>query len=248
MRGLLVLILLAGAVHAKVEHRRAGKNRVVKGKTYEAVLAPDGCITNLRVWDAEFLEARVRGSRGAYLHQRAPLRLTSIERKGADTYIAKNDVASIRYEFDDDTMLWTVKNRSKEPVVLFLVLADEIEAGRADGGKLARPVLGGKGAQTVWYRQGARLAITGADRLWGPFMGAHQVWEARVPPGAERKFSFSMDEVSEDETIAIRKLLDPFGGRDLLIRSPRAYQVVQRRTLAEGELFVSGRLRVDADA
>ncbi|MHC4956154.1 MAG: sialate O-acetylesterase, partial [Planctomycetota bacterium] len=38
------------------------------------------------------------------------------------------------------------------------------------------------------------------------------------------------------------------GGRDLLIRSPRAYQVVQRRTLAEGELFVSGRLRVDADA
>lgn len=242
----VLLLLVVSAANAAVEHKQSGKNRVVRAATYEAVIAPDGCLTNLRVGGVEFLAPGVGNTRGAYLYQGGVQRMTSVKRKG-DGYLAKSEVGSIHYRFQDDAMEWTVTNASSKTLILFLVFRDDLDGASTNGGALTAERIVRAGKKSTWYRDGSRIAIDGSDRFWGPFAGSHQVWEARIAPGLTRTVRFGLGPVTKDQWKALAKLLDPFGGRDILVRSPREYQVVQRRTANEGEIFVSGRVREGFD-
>jgi len=243
---LALLLLLSSLVYAGVEHRKSGKNLVVKGDTYEAVVAPDGCLTSLRVGGIEFLAPGVGNTRGAYLYQGGVQRMKSVDRKG-DSYLAKGDVGSIRYRFKGDSMEWTVANRSSKPLILFMVFRDDLDGALSDGQQLTAKLIVRAGRKSVWFRDGSRLEVDGSDRFWGPFAGTHQVWESRIAPGKKRTVKLRMGPVTKAEWAKLAKLLDPFGGRDILVRSPREYQVIQRRTEANGEVFISGRVREAVD-
>jgi len=238
----LVLLVLAAVTTAEVKHGKSGPNIVVRGSTYEAVIAPDGCLTNLRVDGVEFLAPGVGNTRGAYLYQGGVQRTDSVKRKG-NRYRAKTGVGSIDYKFLDESMEWTVTNASKAPLVLFMVFRDDLDAGSVDGRALSQRVIVEAGNRSAWFRNGSKLAIEGSDRFWGPFARTHQVWEARIPPGGKRTVRLRMGPVTKDEWGSLNKLLDPFHGRDVLVLSPREYQVIQRRTAAAGEVFVSGRVK-----
>jgi len=238
----LALLVFVSVSTAGVKHSKSGPNIVVRGSTYEAVIAPDGCLTNLRIGGVEFLAPGVARTRGAYLYQGGVQRMDSVDRKG-DKYHAKADVGSIEYKFLDDSMEWTVANASKAPLILFLVFRDDLDAGSVAGGALSPRVIVETGRRSIWFRDGSKLAIEGSDRFWGPFAGTHQVWEARIPPGGKRTVRLGLGPASKSEWVSLNKLLDPFGGRDVLVLSPREYQVIQRRSATVGEVLVSGRVK-----
>jgi len=73
------------------------------------------------------------------------------------------------------------------------------------------------------------------------------VIEAIVPAGGERVVKLACGPAPAEEVAAVERLLDPFHGRDLLVRSPQDWQVVQRRSRADGEVFLTGRVRIPAE-
>jgi len=247
---ILLAALLLGIMPATagVSIRKQGANRVVKTEAYEAVVEADGCLTHLRVGGTEFLAAGVSISRGSYLALRGVVRFPRVRTTGRATIVVQSKAASIRYRFGDQEMEWKIRNTARAVMRLFLVFDPGLDAVIDPKGEFARPVVEGDWNHAVWLREGARLEIEGGTRQWGPWVGNHQVWELLIPAGKERTVHFRMGPATGDERAGVAKLLDPFGGRDLVLFSPRRYQVFQRRTAKKGEVLVSGRLREPAEA
>ena len=226
----------------------AHEERIVSTSVYSATVARDGCLTQLRVAGEDFLAPGVGISRGGYLVQQGEvLRLEQIEQPQANVLVASSDMASVRYEFHSDEIIWTLKNQTKEPMAIFLILAPEIAAMADADGRMQKVVTTGNWERTTWFRGSARLEIKAIGRQWGPWTYQHQAWESWLEPGQERRIQFKAGKPTAEETESIDRLFAPAPSEDLKILSPRDWQVFQRTTLKEGPIVLSGTTRPEAD-
>jgi dienelactone hydrolase len=177
--------------------------RVQKDR-YEATVAVDGCLTSLRVAGQEFLKAGVGNPRGAYLFQGGPLVLPTIERPAEDVVVAKNEKASVRYDFGADAAKWTVTNATAEKLLCLIVFDKAVNAVKGDADWWEKPPTTFSWKQTTWFRVSdadeANLRITGSSRVWGPWGDGLQVWEATVGPNATHEVTLQANAATEAET------------------------------------------------
>ncbi|OIO94750.1 MAG: hypothetical protein AUJ96_28095 [Armatimonadetes bacterium CG2_30_66_41] len=177
-----IALSCVAAQAAEVALKADGKAFRVRAPAYDAVVEENGCLTSLRVGGQEFLKAGVGNPRGAYLFQDGPLVLPTIERPAADVVTAKNDKASVRYDFGPDGVKWTVANTTAEKLLCLLVFDKAIGAVEGDNGWWEKPPTAFKWKQTTWFAGTANVKITGSSRVWGPWGDGLQVWEATVGP------------------------------------------------------------------
>ena len=104
--------------------------RHVRTDLYEAVVEDDGWLSSLRVDGVEFFHPGLNVSRGLYLLQQGPLRLTDVRQPAPNVLTAENQNASIRYEFGPAKMTWTVKNKEAAGMPLFIVFDAGVLAAR----------------------------------------------------------------------------------------------------------------------
>ena len=125
--------------------------------------------------------------RGAYFLQGRTLQLNDVKQLGPTTIAAQNSLASIRYEFAHDKMTWTVENKSSQPMPFFVVFDTSVTAVSNRQGEWSKlPTtkdLGDpKWSTTTWFAGRAKLKMTGGSKVWGPWVGKYQVWEASLAP------------------------------------------------------------------
>jgi hypothetical protein len=173
----------------------------VQAAKYQATVEGDGCLTSLRVGGTEFLHPGGSISRGSYFFQmpNGALKLPTVEQEAANVLAARGDKASVRYEFGADSMAWTVTNATDAPMKFFLVFDPAVKVVGNDKGEWARTPVARPWATTTWFAGPARLAITGASTLWGPFEQKYQVWEASLAPREARRLTFQAGSASADE-------------------------------------------------
>jgi len=222
--------------------------RVIKTPSFEATVESDGCLTRLVVHGQEFLDSNTGISRGVYFHQGRVLRLNAVEQPTSNVITAGSDGASVRYEFADNGMVWTVKNRTDAPMAFFAVFDTRVEAASDSDGKIVSTVVSANWRESTWFRGNARLEIKGGDKQWGPWNGKHQVWEATLAPGEERNIELSVGTTSDEERKAIAGLVPFPKDEPLTVLSPRTYQVFQRTSRNEGPIRISGRTRETVDS
>ncbi|MBX3427888.1 MAG: DUF4185 domain-containing protein [Pirellulales bacterium] len=215
---------------------------------YRAVVAGDGCLTNLAIDGREFLAPGVAVSRGAYFFRAETLSLPGIDRPDKATIVAVGSQARVEYRFADDSMTWIVTNESERTTAFFIVLARHVEAVLLRDGRVLAPAVVENCSAAAFANGDAKLDLQGIDRLWGPWQGPHQVCEASLASHETRTLTLAASRLTAEERRAVAALMQPMPGPALELYSPREYQVVQRSSLERGACLVSGRVVVEADA
>ena len=242
----MVRVFASGVAVAEVRIEEQESPLVVRASGYEVQVEPDGCLTSLRIGGREFLAPGVSISRGSYFYQNGPLKLTSIKRPSSNSIEASGDIASVRYEFGDDSMSWHLTNRSDSPLVLFFVFSKEAEALLDhDDEAFLPPVTQQWNEATVVVGDG-KLTIHGCDKVWGPWQGPYQVCQVSLEPGEEKQIELMSGHVSSEQKAKIQALKQPAAEPELSVLSPRQYQVFQRSTATEGTVNLSGHTTTDA--
>jgi serine/threonine protein kinase len=160
----------------------------VRAAGYEAVVEPDGCLTSLRVAGVEFLRPGLDISRGAYFHlgDTGVPRLPAIEQPAANVLTARCDKASVRYEFGNDAMTWTLTNATDQEIAFYLVFSADLEAGANERGEWARVPARQEWPAVTWFADKARLKIRGGHRVW-PWFQNSQVYQVALAPHETRQ-------------------------------------------------------------
>jgi hypothetical protein len=218
----------------------------VATSVYQARIDPDGCLSSLRASGHEFLAPGVSISRGSYFYQGGPLRLAQLRESAPNEVAAESPQASIRYEFRETQMQWTLENRTEQAMVFFLVLAEDIDAVAWAQDELALPAVEQDVEQATFFRAGTALRLEGVDRIWGPWQGEHQVAQVSLAAAAKRTLTLHFAPASRAQQTAINELQVPLAEPPLAILSPRNYQVIQRHSEQRGTVLVSGRSRIKA--
>ncbi len=239
---------------------RSYTTRRIQTELYEAVVEGDGCLSSLRVDGVEFLHPGLNVSRGSYfLGKDGPERMTDVRQPAANVLTADGPDASVRYEFGPDKITWSLDNHSDAARPFFLVFDAGVRAVRkgADGW-LKPPGVVTQFADpqkdiTTWFAGRSRVALTGANKLWGPWPwpgpGGYQVWEASLAPQEKRTVTAEIGRASDQEVdqAAATAGVPPAPASQMALYAPLDYQVFQRRTRTQGEIEVRGRARVDFD-
>ncbi|MDF2441079.1 MAG: eukaryotic-like serine/threonine-protein kinase, partial [Abditibacteriota bacterium] len=207
LRGLLAVGLMAALLNNSGESTwaqgatlvREGEAYRVRAPKYEAIVAADGALTNLRVGNSEFLRPGVGISRGSYFYQNGPLKLPSVAQAAPNVLTAKSDLAAIRYEFGADTMTWTVSNASDTAMNFFLVLDAAVRAGRNEAGAWAALPTTGQWNKANLFRDRTRLEVGGTTRVWGPWEANLQVLETALAPRETRAVTFRIADATNEE-------------------------------------------------
>jgi dienelactone hydrolase len=195
----LCLLAIAPLHAADVTIAIDGANRRVTTPQYEAVVADDGCLTSLRVGGVEFLRSAPGIPRGAYFFQGGVLKLPDVQQVGDATVEAKSDKASVRYQFAPASQTWTLANATDERMVLVMVFDPAVRAMRDGEGLWWHAPLELGTDVSTWFRDRARLRVSGSTRLWGPWAGEHQVWEVALGPKETRTVALEIGSATDDE-------------------------------------------------
>jgi tRNA A-37 threonylcarbamoyl transferase component Bud32 len=174
----------------------------IRAPRYTARVEADGCMTSLSAAGVEFFNPAVSFSRGSYFYDdeaRTVLRLRNLDSHEAHAITAKGDKASIRYEFARDSVSWTAANTGAGPLKLYIVFTPAVTAVREDEGEWTKLPLRKDWRTTTWLAGRAKVRITGGTRIWGPWTGGTQVWEATLSPQETRPVKLEVSEATEAE-------------------------------------------------
>ncbi len=229
----------------------------IKKPAYEAVVEADGCLTSLSVEGVEFLRSGVDIPRGVYFHDgKGVVKLGNVRRPSPDVIVAKGERASVRYEFGPDNVTVNATNTTDKGLAFFIVFDPAVNAVVDGAGAWAKAPLvlkqgpaEKKWETTTWFAGGARLKITGGSRLWGPWLAEKlQVWEASLAPKETRRVVLSAGLATDAEAKQVAAVTGkPVVRTGLLVRSPKDYQVFQRRSRFQGQIVLRGQVRPDCD-
>ena len=223
---------------------------------YEALVDRDGCMPSLRIDGVEILKSGINVSRGVYFLPGYPLPF-DIKQPAPTTVTAQCDKAAIQYDFAPNKITWTVENRSDQGMPFFVVMDTSVTAVQNEKGEWSKlPV--NKNATvpaeeawktTTWYAGRAKLKMTGGSKVWGPWEGSYQVWEASMAPKEKRVITveIGLTDASEAEKLGDTTGFKPTLATDLTLDAPMDYQVFQRKTKLQGAMTVRGRVRTAYD-
>jgi serine/threonine protein kinase len=225
----------------------------VQMANYDATIGTDGMMPSFRVNGVEALNSKVGISRGLYLWQDwVVLKLADVQRNG-NVITAKSSAGTIRYEFGPNRLNVAITNATRNNMVVFVVV-DATEAAMVDslGQWNKLPFDGGKSgmseqrwAKIDWFCGKAKLTLTGAASVWGPW-SEHQVVEMVVPPGVTKSLAFEPGTPTEAEAAKAAAVIGKTVGHGLRLDIPKDYQVFQRRSRMTGAVTIRGRVEVDA--
>jgi serine/threonine protein kinase len=235
---------------------RSGAARRVRTELYETLVDRDGCMPSLRIDGVEVLKAGINVSRGVYFLPGYPLPF-DIKQPAPTTITAQCDKAAIQYDFSPDKITWTVENRSDRGMPFFVVMDTSVMGVQNGAGEWVKlPVNKDAGAAggeawkaTTWYAGRAKLKITGGSKVWGPWEGSYQVWEASMAPKEKRVVTveIGLTDAAEADKLGGLTGVKPALATDLTLDAPMDYQVFQRKTKFQGAMTVRGRVRTAYD-
>jgi serine/threonine protein kinase len=181
-----------------------GKRRRITTPHYQAVVAEDGCLTSLAIAGADILYCGGPISRGMYCFEGiGPVKMTAVDQPAANVILAKSDKASIRYEFTNQGVNFSVANQTDKPMPFFIVFAPVVKVVQNDAGEWARAPLAKDWHTTTWYTSQGKIQIKGGNKIWGPFDGPHQVWQAQLQPRETRRVSLQVAALADGETAKV---------------------------------------------
>lgn len=217
----------------------------VKAEGYEAKVGPDGYLSHLRIAGQEFLLPDVDISRGTYFHQGVVIKFEKTAATDA-AIESEGPLASVRYAFADNTLTWTVTNRSKGQMHFFAILPSTVSVAADAKGNFAAMPSKQSWAESSWFSENAKLTFrTGGPATQWAWHRDSTVMDVLLAPGEKRVIELAVSKPTDADRAGIKSIRPELG--DLRITSPLNLQVFQRATRNEGKVRISGKVLVPAD-
>lgn len=189
--GMMFYQALLSAQAGEVSVQQEAQQYVVQAPGYEAVIGSDACLSSLRVGGVEFLKSVPNViPRGVYLYQKGLHKATDITQPEPFVVAGRSDKATIRYQFAADAVTVTIANLSAEGLSYVGVFDPAVTVVMGERGRFAKTPVTRNWRDTLWFRERANVGIRGGGRVWGPWSGNHQVWQADAKPGATLTVQF----------------------------------------------------------
>lgn len=242
---LLLLAFTTATAAPRIEPATAG-GFSVKTSQYEASVAADGYLTNLRVGGQEFLMPGVDISRGTYFFQKGVVKLSKSIAESAEAVVSEGPTAKARYAFTDSGMTWTVENRTDQPMYFFAILPEEIDMAMGPDGAAVDMPAPRNWSESRWFGERSKLAFftQGPARQWGWHRNS-TVWEVLLKANETRVIELKVGAIEAGERAALVTVKPALG--DLRVSLPREMEVFQRTSLDAGPARIAGLLLVPAD-
>lgn len=242
----LLLLAFASALAApRIEPAKAGGYAVKTGQ-YEALVAADGYLTNLKVGGEEFLMPGVDISRGTYFFQSGVVKLPKSVVEGGEAVISEGPAAKVRYAFAEGGMTWTLENRTDKPMCFFAILPEAIDLAIGPDGAAVDMPASRNWSESRWFGERSKVAFStqGPARQWGWHRNS-TVWEVVLKAGETRVVEVKVGSLEPAERAALAAVKPSMG--DLRVAMPRELEVFQRTRPEAGPVRLAGRVLVAAE-
>jgi len=240
---LMAMFLTCFGFASAVEVKPQGSGFGVNAPSYSAFVSGNGSLTSIKVAGAEFLNASVSISRGTYFYQDGVLDMGMPTRDGADTVISAGPKSKVAYKFTDQSIDLHIENLTDRPMSFFFILGSKANAAAGPDNRWQKAPLVADWKAGSWIIGEAKVGFKGITRIWGPWDGGTQVVECILEGGRSMDVSVIPGKATPEEAKLAAKLNPEtdYSMKSLSLVSPRNLQVFQRRTLAVGEVLISGR-------
>jgi hypothetical protein len=182
------------------------------------------------------------------------VKLPAVRSTAGNVLTARSELASIRYQFGPDTLTWVLTNATGGPLRCYAVFNPQaVQAVSNDRGEVARLPLKREWKTTTWFAGRHKVTIRNGSKIWGPWEGNKQVWEASLGSQETRQVSLQVGPATDEERARVAAVagaapaVAPAVDADLAVWSPRDYQVFQRPSRLRGAVALRGRVRPACD-
>lgn len=221
----------------------------VSGTNYRAALDKSGGLGSLQTAGGKEV-LRANGDIGLCLTGPQGLLNLKVQSAGQNVLEARCAQAGLRYEFDETGFTCTADNTSTETVMLIMNLAPTFKAICGDGKQwLGCPVAGANWPQASFFmKDGTSLRLNGLLGFWTSLDGL-QYAQCGLAPHSKTSYRITLDTASAAEMATIQKMLQPWREqKEMVLLSPRPWQVFQRQSRFEGAMLISGHIEQPCDA
>ncbi len=240
---LAILVMLAVPSFAQTTITQTADGYDIAGGTYKASVAKDGCLTNIKINDQEFLSL-VSISRGTYFFQSGITLCPTVSQLSPDTILAVGDKSEISYTFASDKMTWTLKNKTAQDMQFFTIIDASVKVMCDDSGMYQKTAVSQNSQKNSWFKSGSKLSLDNGFSLWGPWESDAQVWQANLAPNETKSITVTMGKTTPDEDKKIQDaMIDKVEKTEgVEVYSPKEYQVFQRSSKYIGSARLSGKI------
>lgn len=220
-----------------------------KGSAYTAMISPEGALGSISVNGAEFINSANDYNRGAYFHQDdvIPMKIVKVE---DNTLAAESDKCAISYKFNDSNIEITTTNKTQKYMSFFIIVNSSVKAVSGKDNNIIPTPITNDWKEASFYKDSSKISISGGTKFWGPWSaGGHQVFDLGLAGGETKNVVITFSSAEPDEINAVRNISMPKIEKDadITVLSPKPWQVFQRKSRYEGEIFLSGRIALDFD-
>ncbi|MBP5275161.1 MAG: hypothetical protein ILO36_09560 [Abditibacteriota bacterium] len=223
----------------------------VTGKNYRAVIPAGRMLTGLQINGAEFLQSIDQFPGTSFFNNGDPMDKSLNRREGNDIICTVEGYGTAAFRFGPDSIEIEAENTGKVSENLFIVFNKKLQAVFDHDGK-CRPVSSELEKGEYKWILGQNALVTKGDArhwYWILFSGLELI-QLPVEPGQKSRMTLIPSASTSKERQAAAEFAYPAiaaDSEDIALYSPVQYQVFQRKTKSEGEIFFSGRINVDRD-
>lgn len=241
---LIVLLICSSYIFAQTI-KETDKGYSFKTDIYSAYAGPvaGGNLSGLKIRDTEFISQIIDTDRGSFLifdenGKRAEITETYAEN---NVLSVKTDICSLLLEFYPDRIEITAKDVSQKGKFRICLDHSANLVKDENGNYIKENIIDKKNGSLTFISGRAGLNISGDCSFTGPVFACYAT-ECFFGPGETKKITltpiYSLEEKDLVESIAC-----PF--RDLMLYTPKNYQVFQRETKDKGFISLNGKIGKD---
>ena len=249
----LLVLLSCTYVLAQQIDKTAGKGYTVTGDGYVATFSSDtGVLSSLLVNGKEFLENTQVGIIPSYLFNGTPQASSSVVAEGNKIITTTDGIGKVEFTFEPKKISIVASNTSAAFINYFMITGKGVSAVIAGAEPIkAVPFTRGEAGSYRWINENAAINTTGDPVFWGPFSRV-QVVDFGLEPGKSKSMIIEISAATQDEKNQALEFAVPALGYDktgdMVVFSPKNYQVFQRQSKYDGEIFFSGKVNVPCDS
>ena len=240
----LLLFLIAVGLYAQQIEKIDDVTYKITGDHYVATTSGynGGYIQSFVVDGIEFEDSKVEKTKGNYFfYGDGNIGKPETPVLEGNKLTLKTDVGTMVYDFYPDRVEITASD-AKVPTGCFFILDQTVRTCKINGEYKKAPLTSTDPQEHIWLKGRSGIKTSGDCHYWGPWFTC-QVIDFSIAEGITKKCVIAPYSLSEED---IKASLDSPLEKEIVLFSPKNYEVFQRSSKTKGSIIINGIINKNA--
>ena len=246
---ILILFMVSNMLISQNIEKSEGFGYNINGESYTAVIDPEkGMLSSLNVYNEEFLEKNIPDTFPSYfLYEWVPRYSNLVYLEGNKLTTIADNIGKAEITFESNKITFKITNLSEKDLTYCLVLSRDITAVVDTQGKVLTYPVEDYGKKFRWIKNYTALTTEGNVYYCGQWHNGDSI-NINIAPLSENTLVIETTNISKDELLdVVRKITPNEDQNQMIIYSPKEYEVFQRQSKFNGNIYISGKMNVICD-